>query len=825
MKLKLKEFQEEAVAKLVRYIRSAAKDSKSGDNQAVSLASTTGSGKTVMLTSAIELVLQGDDDAAPIQDATFLWITDQPELNEQTRKKMLAMSSILDSERLIVIDTSFNQEVLSQGAVHFLNIQKLGKDKGLVTHGDDRTFTIWEVIKNTIDARPGKFFVIVDEAHRGMTEERGIAEAATIIQKFIKGSPGELPPVPVIVGISATPERFNNLIVGTNRHSRPVNVDVADVRASGLIKETIILHHPTKDQPTDMTMLREAARSLKAFTKQWATYCAKQEEFTVLPLLVVQVEDSGGKGQISETDIAQAMRIIRDTLGTLPNDAFAHSFQEGVTLNFGGEKVRYLAPSEIQNNPSVRVVFFKTSLNTGWDCPRAEVMMSFRAAADSTYIAQLVGRMVRTPLARRIIDNEALNTVALYLPHYDSKGLERVVAKLSKPDDGMPPVEVQNSEDVAELRAAKGTEKIFEALSALPSYIVPRTRKASQVRRLMKLARLLTNDDIDEDAVSTAKDALLKTLNTEYNRLKKSAWFKTIVEDRGQIEIEAVNWDVGTDVVSGGASVKVDIASENVEDLFEATGRKLNEGLHKAWWRERVKGAPADRERAKLELFALGSQPEVIAKVEEAASALVQKWLKSHGAAIEKLNGESRAMYDEVKYLAANPELNPIDYPTVIHVRQGKEAWQRHVYVDDNSEYHADFYGSETEVLQRELKNKKIVGWLRNTDRKPWALCVPFEMGGEMRPMYPDFLFVRSEGSGLVVDIIEPHTISLSDAPAKAAGLAKFAAKHFDKFGRIELILIDGKNQKRLDLTDQATRNRVKAITLPQELRQLFAEK
>ena len=67
MKLKLKEFQEEAVAKLVRYIRSAAKDSKSGDNQAVSLASTTGSGKTVMLTSAIELVLQGDDDAAPIR--------------------------------------------------------------------------------------------------------------------------------------------------------------------------------------------------------------------------------------------------------------------------------------------------------------------------------------------------------------------------------------------------------------------------------------------------------------------------------------------------------------------------------------------------------------------------------------------------------------------------------------------------------------------------------------------------------------------------------------------------------------------------------------
>ena len=82
---------------------------------------------------------------------------------------------------------------------------------------------------------------------------------------------------------------------------------------------------------------------------QWATYCAGQEEFTVVPLLVVQVEDSGGKGSISETDIAQGMRMVRDACGTLPNDAFAHSFQEGTSLIVGGESVRYLASSEIQN--------------------------------------------------------------------------------------------------------------------------------------------------------------------------------------------------------------------------------------------------------------------------------------------------------------------------------------------------------------------------------------------------------------------------------------------------------------------------------------------
>src|SRR6266446_2600457 len=207
MKLILKEFQDDAVVKLVRNMRAAAKEAIKGDRQAVSLSSPTGSGKTVMLTRAIELILTGDDEHAPIPDATFLWITDQPELNTQTRKKMLTTSTVLNPDSLVVIDATFNRENLRPGNVHFLNTQKIGKDKGLVSHHDKRTYSIWEIVRNTIDTRPGKFFVIIDEAHRGMTEGKDQAEANSIIQKFIKGSPGELPPVPVVVGISATPGR------------------------------------------------------------------------------------------------------------------------------------------------------------------------------------------------------------------------------------------------------------------------------------------------------------------------------------------------------------------------------------------------------------------------------------------------------------------------------------------------------------------------------------------------------------------------------------------------------------------------------------------
>jgi hypothetical protein len=38
-------------------------------------------------------------------------------------------------------------------------------------------------------------------------------------------------------------------------------------------------------------------------------------------------------------------------------------------------------------------------------------MVSFRPAKDRTHITQLMGRMVRTPLARRIPGNDRLNSI------------------------------------------------------------------------------------------------------------------------------------------------------------------------------------------------------------------------------------------------------------------------------------------------------------------------------------------------------------------------------------------------------------------------------
>jgi type III restriction enzyme len=422
MKLKLKGFQEDYTNKLSMALRMAAREAAAtASSQAVIFSSPTGSGKTLMVTAAIEKLMEGDGEYAADPRATFLWLSDQPEINEQTRRKMIETSN-LNSSQLIVVDASFDQESFLPGKIYFLNTQKLGKEKQLVTHSDDRTFTIWETISNTLRNLPENFFVFIDEAHRGMAvNPRDQKEAASIVQKFIVGIEGEISPVPIIIGISATPDRFDKLIQGNLRVRRPVIVPPEAVRASGLLKNAIRLFYPTKNQPTDMTMLRAAAKSWNEYSNHWERYCKAQNERNVKPILVVQVQD-GTADNISNTNIEEVISVI-DEVGSLPVNAFAHTFQEGIDLDFGGKKLRYLHPADINMDPDVLVVLFKTSLNTGWDCPRAEVMMSFRKAIDATLIAQLVGRMVRTPLARHVSSDDFLNMVSLYLPHFDQIGL------------------------------------------------------------------------------------------------------------------------------------------------------------------------------------------------------------------------------------------------------------------------------------------------------------------------------------------------------------------------------------------------------------------
>src|SRR5699024_649020 len=134
--------------------------------------------------------------------------------------------------------------------------------------------------------------------------------------------------------------------------------------------------------------------------------------------------------KISETNLDEILEKIENTSGfQFKQGEVVHSFGEMSDLEINGLLVKYINPSDITDNRRVKIVFFKESLSTGWDCPRAETMISFRSAQDTTYITQLLGRMVRTPLQMRVNVDESLNDVHLFLPYFNKENVEDVIQR------------------------------------------------------------------------------------------------------------------------------------------------------------------------------------------------------------------------------------------------------------------------------------------------------------------------------------------------------------------------------------------------------------
>jgi type III restriction enzyme len=513
MRYGLKDFQIDAADQLMEKVDIARYAIARRQPQAIVLSSPTGSGKTVIITEVIERILFGHNGAAPDSAATFLWLSDLPQLNEQSKEKIKDASDKIIPSRLVTIENWFNERRLKPGSVYFLNTQKLTSAALLTQPGDNRDLTIWQIIERTVAAAPASFYLIIDEAHRGMRDAESGAAARTrnenrrltTVQRFIKGdSTVGLPAVPMIIGITATPERFQKLLEGTSRSILPVTVDPANVRGSGLIKDRIKVSVAEDGDEADWSMLREAGRRLNVYRSEWEEYCnTNRINPVVSPVFVVQVEN-GTATRITNTNLATCIKEITSVCGHMPAAAFAHCFDEDGDVTAGEYHLRKIEASKIVDDPEVRVVFFKTALSTGWDCPRAEVMMSFRKAVDDTLIAQLVGRMVRTPLARRVESNEFLNSVSLALPHYDDSAVTQIVTKLQDADVGAA-AEIIREKDTAVYRRAHGTTDIFAALADVPTYVLTRPKRLPETSRLVKLARQLTFHGIGDGLQAKAR--------------------------------------------------------------------------------------------------------------------------------------------------------------------------------------------------------------------------------------------------------------------------------------------------------------------------------
>lgn len=447
--------------------------------------------------------------------------------------------------------------------------------------------------------------------------------------------------------------------------------------------------------------------------------------------------------------------------------------------------------------------------------------MSFRRAQDQTSIAQLVGRMIRTPLARRIGTNEALDTVELYLPHFDAEALEAVLERLRNPDaqDGVP-TRVETSIETYGRNPAM--EKVFALLGKLPTYSVDRVPRMSDVKRILRLAGLLVHEGVDIDADEQVRDELVKKLKGMRDKCaaERVDW-DTLIREGGEIEVDVSRIATGGMRVEGKTSNRVSLVEENIDQLFDEAGRMLasGEGLHRTYWKHyHDRGYP---NQAKLELFAVLGLPETLNVMERFSKQLFDAMWKKNIAAIQQMPTSIRKRFQSLIQAAGEAAQQAWELPTQIVERKEGDVWEKHLYSTASGGFSAKLNGWEKELLEQEMKKEGFVAWLRNLPRREWALCIPYELAGK-KPFYPDFIIVRKSGKGLVADILEPHDDSRTDTWAKAKGLAEFADKHGMDFGQLVIARKKDKTWQIADVNEMRTRVKARKMQSASDLESLF---
>jgi type III restriction enzyme len=823
MRYDLFDYQREAAGQVLqRLVRGRRDWDEFKSLSAFALSAITGAGKTVIATAVIEAVMHGssDLDCDPDSEATFLWVTDDPALNRQTRNKMLAASELLDPSRLTILENDFLDSRLSPGRVYFLNIQKLSKTSTLAQGGIDlRQYSMWEIIGRTIEAEGTHLYLVLDEAHRGMKQA---ADRKTIVQRIIGGQPDSNPAVPITWGISATIERFTAAMEGAKDRTiyPPVAIDIDKVRASGIIKDEIDLDEPEDSGTVLATLLRSAVDATLDYERRWAEYAAAEHEPLVLPVLVVQVGDTP-----TDSQLAEFVSIIEEKWPGLGPHAIVNVFGEHNDLVIGARKVRWMSPESIQDEETVRVVLAKQAISTGWDCPRAEVLYSERVANDATHIAQVIGRMVRSPLARRIATDDALNSVACFLPRFDRAALGKITDELTKPGEPGQGSDVIVSSKLFE-RNAKVPLQVFEFVEGLPSFPAP-DALASPLRRAKALAKLLTDDDAPGGPLlADAGEQLTSALNSRLDGLaaENANFVAANVTKIETANIRRTTITTSGEIVSNGVRTEATALRDIDRDSHRLVA-SIKEGVAKDYVRYRVEktGGDADVLAIRTEVAALILIDGVASAVEAMATNWVQDQFTKFAVEIKNTTGATRDAYLKVKEQTSKPEETGIELTANLKAAtkdSNKEdakdlpTFAGHLYSDGSGRFPAKLNEWETRVIETELKRPSFVAWYRNPSRAaPSALRIGYQDdAGKWGSLQVDFIVIsRRDDDSLAASIVDPHGDHLADAKAKLRGLADYAERFGHRYIRIESIakVTDGRLRS-LDLLDANVRDAVR---------------
>jgi len=401
----LKDFQKTAVDTLCREFLTL----WNTDNYQLPLVfkAPTGSGKTIMMAEFLRTI---DSNYHFNDDKAYIWISFGGDDSYMQSKDKLYKYFNDGTDMGLKDYNDLSQKRLSKNNVFFINWAKIkGTEKEGKLLRKDSEITIGnhgifdEYIKNTKKER--ELILIIDEAH---------SETDTLLADEIIN----LINPRVIIKVTATPKSTPSADDIADNKAGYVRVEESDVIDSGLIKDNIIIQTEeeinllaTSELSEDELMIELAIQRRDDLKKHYEIL-----GLDINPLVLIQLpSDMNDKEQVVSNK-----KIV--VLNYLKNKKDVHDDEIAIWLSGSNNKIN-LKNIELNNN-EVNFMLFKVAPATGWDCPRASILVMFREIKTPTFHTQIIGRIKRMPEAKHY-DNGILNKAYIYT-NYNKSHIKKI---------------------------------------------------------------------------------------------------------------------------------------------------------------------------------------------------------------------------------------------------------------------------------------------------------------------------------------------------------------------------------------------------------------
>ena len=391
MNISLKNYQEIAVGELITIFKILLL--KEEQKKVCVFQAPTGSGKTLMTAKFIEEIIK----ELPETDLCFLWVSiGKGELHLQSKR---SLERVFDgAPRISLVEEEFTggRERIVRNEIVVVNWEKLrskeqetGDWKNILMKDGER-LNFRDVLSKTREQR--KVIMIIDESHIGATAER-----TNELRDEINAD--------VILEMSATPRITSDprdLARGTAGY---VFVEPKDVIDEGMIKKELIINEKI-DEITDEEADSQEVVLQTAYNKRLELKkLFEKEKANINPLVLVQIPTA----EAGEDKIKAVRKFLADKGITERKDGTGNgklaiwlSEQKSETLDWVSEP-----------DNEIEFLIFKQAIDTGWDCPRAHILVKFRESHSETFEIQTVGRILRMPEQKHYA-SEDLNRGYIY---------------------------------------------------------------------------------------------------------------------------------------------------------------------------------------------------------------------------------------------------------------------------------------------------------------------------------------------------------------------------------------------------------------------------